>query len=99
MLGAYFVERDKHRGVEGARNIEEGASDTLHACDAAFIKFWCGCGICGVLHLGPVHWREPFVGIVLGDWVHGVLEALQGFTDIVGHGDVNVISGVVPFDG
>ena len=36
---------------------------------------------------------------VLGAWGHGVLEALQGFSDRVGHGDVDVISGVVTFDG
>ena len=34
LLGAYFVERDKHCGVDGARNVEEGAGDTLHTCDA-----------------------------------------------------------------
>ena len=28
-----------------------------------------------------------------------MLEALQGFADRVGHGDVDVISGIVPFDG
>ena len=59
LLGAYFVERKKYRGVDGARDVEEGAGDTLHACDAAFAKFWCGCGVWGVLYLGPVRWREP----------------------------------------
>ena len=39
------------------------------------------------------------MGRVLGVWGHGVLEALQGFADRVGHGDVDVIAGVVPFDG
>ena len=99
LLGAYFVDRNKHGGVDGAHDIEEGAGDTLHACDAGFINFWCGCGVWGVLHLGPVRWHEPFVGRVLGAWGHGVLEAIQGFADRVGHGDVDVISGVVPFDG
>ena len=42
LLGAYFVESDKYRGVDGTCNVEEGAGDTLHTCDAAFIKFWCG---------------------------------------------------------
>ena len=31
--------------------------------------------------------------------MHGVLEALQGFADRVGHGDVNIIARVVPFYG
>ena len=31
--------------------------------------------------------------------MHGVLEALQGFADRVGHGDVDIIARVVPFDG
>ena len=51
------------------------------------------------MYLGPVHWREPLVGRLLGERGHGVLEALQGFADRVGHGDVDIISGVVPFDG
>ena len=38
LFGAYVVERDKHRGVGDTCGVEEGASDTLYACDAAFIK-------------------------------------------------------------
>ena len=38
------------------------------------------------------------MGRVLGERGHGVLEELQGFAEIFGHGDVNVIAGVVPFD-
>ena len=36
------------------------------------------------------------MGRVLGARGRGVLEALQGFSDSVGHGDVNIIAGVVP---
>ena len=79
LLGTNFVELNKNHGVDGMRNVEEGTSNTLHACDAVFIKFWCGCGVWGVLYLGPVHWRKPFVGRVLGASGHTVLEALQGF--------------------
>ena len=39
------------------------------------------------------------MGRVLGARGRGALEVLQGFADSVGHGDVNLISGVVPFDG
>ena len=99
LIGAYFVESDKHCGVDCKHDVEEGSGDTLHTCDASFIEFWCGCGIWGVFYLGTIRWREPFVRRVLGAWGHGVLEALQGFADRVGHGYVNVISGVVPFDG
>ena len=42
LFGAYVIERDKHRGVDGACDVKEGTGDTLHACDAAFIKGWCG---------------------------------------------------------
>ena len=42
LLGTYLVERDKHRGVSGTCNVEEGAVDTLHTCDADFVKFGCG---------------------------------------------------------
>ena len=38
------------------------------------------------------------MGRVLGERGHGVLEALQGFADNVGHGYVDVIDGVFPFD-
>ena len=39
------------------------------------------------------------MGRVLGARGHEVLEALQGFEDRFGHRYVNVIAGVVPFDG
>ena len=42
LFGAYVVERDKYRGVEVACGVEEGAGDTLLACDATFVKSWCG---------------------------------------------------------
>ena len=67
----------------------------MHACDAAFIKFRCGRGIDIVLHPGPIRRREPFVGRVLGARGYGVLEVLKGFSDIVGHGDVDIIVLVV----
>ena len=76
LFGANFVERKEHYGVDGARDVEEGAGDTLHECDAAFIEFWCGCGVGGLLHLGPIRGRKPFVGRVLGAWGNGVLEVL-----------------------
>ena len=39
LLDAYFVEHDKHGGVNGARDVEEGAGDTLHICDATLSSF------------------------------------------------------------
>ena len=99
MFGANFVECDNHGGVDGARDVEEGVGDALHVRDAAFIKFMCSHGVGIVLHLGPIRGRDPFVGRVLGDSEYGVLEALQGFADRVGHGDVNIIDRVIPFDG
>ena len=51
------------------------------------------------MHRSRIRRRDPFVGRVLGACGHGVLEALQGFADGVGHGDVDVIARVVPFDG
>ena len=86
-------------GVDVARYVEKGAGDTLHACDAAFIKFGCGCGVWRLLNLGPIRRRELFVGRVLRVCVYGMLEALQGFADGVGHGDVNIIIWLVLIDG
>ena len=54
LLGADFVERDKHGGVDGARDAEKGACDALRARDAAFLKFRCGCGVGRVFHPGPI---------------------------------------------
>ena len=54
LFGTNFVERDDHCRVDGAQDVEEGASNNLHVCDAAFIKFWCSCGVGGVLHLSPI---------------------------------------------
>ena len=51
------------------------------------------------MHRSRIRRRDPFVGRVLGACGHGVLEALQGFADGVGHGYVDVIARVVPFDG
>ena len=64
-----------------------------------FIKFRCGRGVGRVLHFGPIRRREPFVGRLLGERGHEVLETLQGFADGVGHGDVDIIDRVVPFNG
>ena len=71
----------------------------MHARDAAFFKFWCGCGVGRVSEFGTIRRYEPFVGRILGGGGDGVLEAFQGFADGVGHGDVNVVFWVVPIDG
>ena len=99
LIGANFIECDKRCWVDSVRDLEESSGKALHARDAAFIKFWCGRGVGRVLHLGPIIRREPFVGRVLGARGHRVLEALQGFVDVVEHGDVDVIARLVPFDG
>ena len=98
LLGADFVKRGKHGGVNGARDVDKGAGNALHARDATFLKFRCGRGVGRVLHLGPIRRCEPFVGRVLRARGYGVLESLQGFVDRVGHGDVDVVFRVVPID-
>ena len=40
VFSAYVVECENNRGVGGACNVEEGAGNNFHACDAAFIKGW-----------------------------------------------------------
>ena len=99
MLGANFIECDKHCGFDSERYLEKSVGDALHARDAAFVKFRCGHGVGRVLHLGFIRRRNPFVGRVFGARGHGVLEAPQGFADGVGHGYLDVIARVVPFDG
>ena len=48
------------------------------------------------MDFGTISRCKPFVGRILGVFGDGVLEALQGFSDGVGNGDVNVGSWVVP---
>ena len=99
LFGADFVERNKHGGVYGAIDADKGAGDALHACDAAFLKFRCGCVIGRVLHFVTIRRCKPFVGRVLMARGYGVLEALHGFSEGVGHRDVNVLLRVVPTNG
>ena len=75
LLGADFIEYDEHCGVDGARYLEENSGNALHARDSVLIKFWCGCGVGVLFHIGPIRGCKPFVGRVLGERVHGVLEA------------------------
>ena len=98
MLGTDFVERNKHGGVDRARDVEKGAGDALYARDAAFLKFRCSRGVGRLLHLGTIRRCETFVGRMLRARGHGVLEELQVFADRVEHGYVNVIARVVQFD-
>ena len=51
------------------------------------------------MHLVPIRRREAFVERVLRARGYGVLEALQGFADAVGNGDVNIIVRVFPING
>ena len=47
------------------------------------------------MDFGTIRRCDPFVGIILGAFGDGVLEALQGFDDGVSHGDVEVVFWVV----
>ena len=51
------------------------------------------------MDFGTIRRCEPFVGRILGAFGGGLLEAFQGFSDGVGHGDVDVVFWVVPIDG
>ena len=51
------------------------------------------------MDLGTIRRCETFVGRMLGAFGDGLLEALQGFADRVGHGGFDVFFWVVPIDG
>ena len=55
---------------------DKGSGNALHMRNAMFIKFRCGRGVGRVLHRGPIHRQNPFVGRVLKERDCGVLEAL-----------------------
>ena len=71
----------------------------MHARDAAFFNLMCGRGVGRVLHLVPIRRSKTFVGRSFRARGYGVVEALQGFSDGVGHGDVDVVFWVVPING
>ena len=71
----------------------------MHARDASFFKFWCGCGVRRVSIFGTIRRCKTFVGRILGAFGNGVLEVIQGFSDGVGHGYVNIVFWVVPING
>ena len=71
MFSACVVEREKHRGVDGASGVEEGDGDTVHTCDAVFIKGWFICALgdyctldsyVGASHLWDECWGRVGVG-------------------------------------
>ena len=99
LFGANFFERDEHGGIEGARDLEKFAEDSLHTRDAAFLEFRCSGGVGRLLHLGPICRCEPFVVRVLSARGYRVLDAVQGFADRVQHGDVDVVLQVVSIYG
>ena len=45
MPGDDFIECNDNGGVNGARDVEEGAGDSLDSRDAALIKFSYGHGV------------------------------------------------------
>ena len=67
--------------------------------DAKFFKFPRSRGVGRVLDFDTIPRCKPFVGRMLGVFGDGVLEALQGFFDGVGHGDVKVFFWIVPING
>ena len=99
LLVADFVELDKHGGVNGERDVEKGAGNALHARDAAFLKFRYVRGVGRALQLGPISRCDQFVGKLLRVRGYRLLEALQGFADGVGQGDVDVVFRVVSING
>ena len=62
-------------------------------------KFRCGCSVKRVLDVGAIRRCDPFVGIMLGAFGGGVLEALQGFSSGVGNGNFNIVLWLVPING
>ena len=90
LFGADFVESEEHGGIDGAGDVEERSGYALHAHDAVFFKFWYGSDVGRLLDFGDIRRCDPFLGIMLGVFEDGVLEALQGFSDGVGNGDVKV---------
>ena len=51
------------------------------------------------MSFGAIRKCEPFVGRIFGAFWDSVLEALQGFAEVVGHGDFDIFFWVVPIDG
>jgi hypothetical protein len=93
------VEDDKHGWFNGNAVIQEWTDDLLQACHLAFVERRAGVKIRCVLNLCTVGWLIPFVGCIFTAGWHVVLELVKSSRNIVRHGDVIILRGVVPFDG
>ena len=50
------------------------------------------------MDFGTIRRCEPFAGRILRSFGGGLLKVFRGFSDGVGHGDVNVVFWIVPID-
>lgn len=97
LLGGNFIEGNKHSGVNGTGVIQEGAGDGLHTGGTFFVKEGGSAGQLGKLYFGAVRRGSPLVRRMLRAGWWGMVEAVEGFGDIAGHGYVDVFFIVVPF--
>ena len=96
LLRGNGAERGEHSEVNGARIIKEGAHDFLDEFLALRIEEWGRVVVGGELLGGAILGFDVLVRLVLGFAGPGVIEALEGFRDVVEHGDVDAAVVVVP---
>ena len=97
--GSQGTKGDKHRGVDGASVIQERAHNFLGAGDFWGVKRICGVSRNGELLFGTIGGCNPGVGSMLVSVGLGMLESVEGSSDVTRKGHVDNSLGVVPLEG
>ena len=95
MGGGDCAESYEKAKVDGDGEVEEGADDFLDEFGLGFGEQGGGIGRWGELLMAAVDGLVPFVGCVAGPERTEGGETLEGFGDVVGHGEVNVAVGSI----
>ena len=88
----------EHGGINVDGSIEECADYLLHKVDGLWGKLGGGVGVVGVLDFGAVGGGIPGMRGILWERRLGVLELVQRFLKVIGHGNVASPSRLIPLD-
>ena len=90
--------RVKKSAVDGASVKQEGANDSLDADETAGVKWFGVVSRWGELDFGAIRGGSPGVRSMLGTLRTFGEVGVEGFFDVAGHGEVNGVGDVVPFE-
>ena len=99
LSGSEGTERNEHGGVDGTGILAESADDLLESRDGGLVERGGVVGFGSELSWDSIVRFEPGMGRMLGTRGFWMLEALKGFGNIAGHGEVGSALTVVPLQG